>query len=186
MIRCYTVHNGHDLGCSDQQAANTIDPTLLAYIEELATAATASKLKPAQIFVRAVEWAEARGHCDMGDRRWFPAPIDIHRIICRVKMRNRLAPADCDALHALCMGPLSDKVVFYQPLHRPSNTPLLLVLQSKEQRDNVIGVKTFFLDASYKGITAYGYAFYALIARAIASGAGTPVGYIITSTQRIF
>ena len=57
------------------------------------------------------------------------------------------------------------------------------MLQSKEQRDNVIGVKTFFLDASYKGITAYGYAFYALIARAIASGAGTPVGYIITSTD---
>ncbi|XP_052064548.1 uncharacterized protein LOC127704495 [Mytilus californianus] len=38
-----------------------------------------------------------------------------------------------------------------------------------------------FLDATYKGLTAYGYSFYALVARDEQQGRGTPPSYCISS-----
>ncbi|VDI82347.1 Hypothetical predicted protein [Mytilus galloprovincialis] len=38
-----------------------------------------------------------------------------------------------------------------------------------------------FLDATYKGLTAYGYSFYALVARDEQQGRGTPLSYCISS-----
>lgn len=69
------------------------------------------------------------------------------------------------------------------PLHF-RNKPLIIVYQNKEQvrRMQAYGENMVFMDASYKGLTAYRYAVYCIHGKD-ARGHGTPLAYFIVSDE---
>ncbi|CAC5395886.1 unnamed protein product [Mytilus coruscus] len=54
-------------------------------------------------------------------------------------------------------------------------------MKHKEKRMMKLAENVVLLDATYKGLTAYGYPFYALVARDEQQGRGTPLSYCISS-----
>ncbi|XP_071124075.1 uncharacterized protein [Mytilus edulis] len=97
-------------------------------------------------------------------------------------MDKRIHQNDAVAVHELCTHILKEKIIFYQELKEGVH-PLEIIYQNEAQRKRMMKLaeNVVFLDATYKGLTAYGYSFYALVARDEQQGRGTPLSYCILS-----
>ncbi|CAG2198936.1 unnamed protein product [Mytilus edulis] len=106
-----------------------------------------------EILCKAWKWARVQRHFDVHDRRYYLTPVDIKNICQRYKMDKR------------------------------GVQPLEIIYQNEAQRKRMMKLaeNVVFLDATFKGLTAYGYSFYALVARDEQQGRGTPLSYCISS-----
>ncbi|XP_052073133.1 uncharacterized protein LOC127711199 [Mytilus californianus] len=97
-------------------------------------------------------------------------------------MDKRIHQNDAVAVHELCTQILKEEIIFYQEL-KEGVQPLVIIYQNEAQRKRMVKLaeNVVFLDATYKGLTAYGYSFYALVARDEQQGRGTPLSYCISS-----
>lgn len=179
-IRVKAEHTGHTFA-PEEAKVHRLDNELLGYIEYLSLQGCTS----ADIVVKVGEWARVRGHSDMQDRTFFPTPQDISYCKRRTLDRTRLDLNDSASVQKLCTGPMRDDIIFFQNLSAHHNQPLMIVVQSqfmKDQSNKYAQQSTIFVDASYRGITSYGYAFYALVCRN-EHGHGVPMAYVITSRE---
>ncbi|CAG2234359.1 unnamed protein product [Mytilus edulis] len=133
-----------------------------------------------EILCKAWKWARDQGHFDVHDRRYYLTPVDIKNICQRYKMDKRIHQNDAVAVHELCTQILKEEIIFYQEL-KEGVQPLVIIYQNEAQRMMKLAENVVFLDATYKGLTAYGYSFYALVARDEQQGRGTPLSYCISS-----
>ncbi|CAG2217969.1 unnamed protein product [Mytilus edulis] len=84
---------------------------------------------------------------------------------------ERIHQNDAVAVHELCTQILKEEIIFYQELKEMKH----------KEKNGETSRKCGVLDATYKGLTAYGYSFYALVARDEQQGRGTPLSYCISS-----
>lgn len=98
---------------------------------------------------------------------------------------TRLDENDSISVDRLVKSELQQVFVFYQPLFHSNKQPLVIVLQSVWQREQLAkyGNGMVFLEATYKGVTAYGYAFYASLIIQHENGRGISVAYFIVSEE---
>ena len=72
-----------------------------------------------------------------------------------------------ERVNHLVKSDLRENVIFYQPLSHSEQQPLIIVFSSPWQIDQLkkYGPEMIYLDATYKGITQYGFAFYAVVVK---------------------
>ncbi|CAC5413821.1 unnamed protein product [Mytilus coruscus] len=102
----------------------------------------------------------------MHDRVFFPTPAEIRCIAYSFKISNHCHSVDSISTDTILKTDLKEHVLYYQPLSRAFEQPLLMVLQTKQQRS----------------LTAYKFAVYILLVRD-GFGHGTSIGYIICSSE---
>lgn len=181
-IRLIAEHNGHSFA-PEEGKVNNIDSELVSYIEYLSLQGQTVS----DIIVKVGEWSKGRGHNDMRDRRFFPTPEDIAYHRRRTLAKTRLDANDASSVQKMCQGTIKDDILFFQNLSEAHQQPLIIVIQTnfmKDQLEKFAQNSTIFVDASYRGITSYGYAFYAVIARND-HGHGVPVAYVLTSKEDV-
>lgn len=173
IIQKMLQHTGHDEGNSKEK--NRIHPDLHSLIEIWLQQGCSTS----EILIKSYDWAQQNGHVDKKDRRFYLTPNDI-----RLLKKNLRGVGDSDSVsvdHLVSME-LRDNICFYQPLH--NEQPFILVVQTPFQKQLLEENPhpMVFMDASYKGITAYGYAFYALLL-INKTGRGVPFAYFILSKE---
>ncbi|XP_070546630.1 uncharacterized protein [Ptychodera flava] len=111
--------------------------------------------KPSEIMVSCARWADSHGHHDYVDRRFYPTPRDIKYAL------------EC-----------------HSAKQQANNQALIIVYQSMEQRQRAkaYGQDIVFVDATYSGVTAYGFTFYCLLVRDT-FGHGTPIAFFVISQE---
>lgn len=173
IIQKMLQHTGHDEDtCKEKKR---IHPELHSLVKIwLEQGCSISK-----ILIKSHDWAQQNGHMDKKDRRFYLTPYDI-----RLVKKNLRGVGNSDSVNVdhLVSTELKENICFYQPLQ--NDQPFILVVQTSFQKkildDNPHPM--IFMDASYKGITAYGYAFYALLLINKA-GRGVPFAYFILSKE---
>ncbi|XP_016359910.1 uncharacterized protein LOC107702182 [Sinocyclocheilus anshuiensis] len=171
-------HNGHDINMQEQGIKNHADPELLAFIDMWLE----QGLSVSGTLLKSVDWAERHGHIDKHNRRYYVTPEDI-RII-KKSINALIFPdvKDCVSVDILATSELKENICFYQPLS--DEQPLIIVVQTPWQKHLLKEHPhpMMFMDATYKGMTSYGYAFYALfLSNSI--GRGVPFAYFIISQE---
>ncbi|XP_017538769.1 uncharacterized protein LOC108411626 [Pygocentrus nattereri] len=91
---------------------------------------------------------------------------------------------DCVSVDRLIKSKLKDDVIHYQPLSHSEKQALIIVFSTPWQGDQLKKYRSdmIYLDATYKGITQYGFAFYAVIIKS-PQGRGVPVAFFILSEE---
>ncbi|XP_063402221.1 uncharacterized protein LOC134686486 [Mytilus trossulus] len=96
-------------------------------------------------------------------------------------MYDKIHQNDAVAEPELCTQIPKEQIIFYQEL-KEGVQPLVIIYQNEAQKKMMkLAENVVFLDATYKGLTAYGYLFYALVARDEQQDRGTPISYCISS-----
>ena len=118
-------------------------------------------------------------------RRFYPTPKYVWNIQRSLASTTRLDENDSISVDRLVKSELQQVFVFYPPLFHSNKQPLVIVLQSVWQREQLAkdGNAMVFLDATYKGVTAYGNAFYASLIIQHENGCGIAVAYFIVSEE---
>ncbi|XP_077065703.1 uncharacterized protein LOC143718571 isoform X2 [Siphateles boraxobius] len=173
IIQKMLQYTGHDEANSKEK--NRIHPDLHSLIEIWLQQGCSTS----EILIKSCDWAQQNGHVDKKDRRFYLTPNDI-----RLLKKNLRGVGDSDSVsvdHLVSME-LRDNICFYQPVH--NEQPFILVVQTPFQKQLLEENPhpMVFMDASYKGITAYGYAFYALLL-INKTGRGVPFAYFILSKE---
>ncbi|XP_067276281.1 uncharacterized protein [Pseudorasbora parva] len=135
-----------------------------------------------ETLLKCVDWAERHGHKDKYNRRYYVTPEDI-RLIKKTNNALSLPDAkDCISVDKLITSELQENICYYQPLSE--NQPLVIVVQTPWQKDLLSEHPhtMVFMDATYKAITSYGYAFYALLLTN-SIGRAVPFAYFIISEE---
>ncbi|XP_026076677.1 uncharacterized protein LOC113054993 isoform X2 [Carassius auratus] len=171
-------HNGHDVCMKEEGIKNLIDPELLTFIEMW----LGQGLSISETLLKSVDWAERHGHMDKYNRRYYVTPEDIRLI---KKTNNALSfpdAKDCISVDKLITSELQEHICYYQPLSE--NQPLIIVVQTPWQKDILREHPhtMVFMDATYKAMTSYGYAFYALLLTN-SIGRAVPFAYFIISEE---
>ncbi|XP_048853138.1 uncharacterized protein LOC125721155 [Brienomyrus brachyistius] len=171
-------HSGHDINIQEEGVKNRVDPELLAFIDMWLE----QGLSVSETLLKSVDWAQRHGHTDRCNRRYYVTPEDIRMI---KKSINALIFADVKdsiSVDKLCTSELKENICFYQPLS--DDQPLIIVVQTPWQKQLLKEHPhpMMFMDATYKGMTSYGYAFYALLLRSWI-GRGYPFAYFIISQE---
>ena len=117
---------------------------------------------------------------DKHNRRFYVTPEDIRTI---KKNTNALIfpdVKDCVSVDILATSELKENIYFYQPLS--DEKPSIIVIQTPWQKQLLKEHPhpMMFMDATYKSMTSYGYAFYALLLTN-SIGRGIPFAYFIIS-----
>lgn len=122
------------------------------------------------------------GHIDKYNRRYYVTLEDI-RII-KKSINALIFPdvKDCVSVDILATSELKENICFYQPLS--DEQPLIIVVQTPWQKQLLKEHPhpMMFMDATYKEMTSYGYAFYALLL-SNSIGRGVPFAYFIISQE---
>nr|XP_055034566.1 uncharacterized protein LOC129422578 isoform X1 [Misgurnus anguillicaudatus] len=171
-------HSGHNFNIQEEGVKNRIDPELLALIQMWLE----QGLSVSETLLRSVDWAGRHGHKDKLNRRYYVTPEDI-RII-QKSLNALIFPdvKDCISVDILATSELKENICFYQPLS--DGQPLIIVVQTPWQKQLLKEHPhpMVFMDATYRGITSYGYAFYALLL-SNSIGRGVPFAYFIVSQE---
>lgn len=178
IIRQQLSHTGHDLANPGEKKRNPIHPELLGFIEMWLT----QGLSISQTVIRSCEWACSRGYTDKHDRRFFVTPEDVWIVKRHLRILTLPDINDAVSVEKLVTDELQENICFFQPLTKEK--PLVIVVQTPQQKalvqDNPHPM--VFMDASYKGLTSYGYALYVLLL-ANKTGRGVPFAYFIMSQE---
>ncbi|XP_049329099.1 uncharacterized protein LOC125790044 isoform X2 [Astyanax mexicanus] len=171
-------HHGHDVDIQEEGVKNPVDPELLGFIEMWLE----QGLSVSETLLKSVDWAERHGHVDKHNRRYYVTPEDIRTI---KKSINALFFPDVNdsvSVDILATSELKENISFYQPLSEEN--PLIIVVQTPWQKEllKLHPHPMMFMDATYKSITSYGYAFYALLL-SNSIGRGVPFAYFIVSEE---
>ncbi|XP_070533937.1 uncharacterized protein [Ptychodera flava] len=180
IVRLQPKHLGHNLMDPNESCVNKICPELTECIRLW----TMQGLQISEIIVKCSEWARQRGYYIMTDRQYFPTPTDIKYLRDKTLNETRFDKNDSVSLDKLIKSDLQANVIHYQPLSKKNSQTLEIVYMSQFQVEQYqkFGNRMIFVDATYRGITAYGYAFYAVVVRSDI-GHGVPVAYIIISKE---
>lgn len=139
-------------------------------------------LSISQIVIRSYEWACSRGYTDKHDWRFFLTPEDVWSVKRHLRILTLPDINDAVSVEKLVTTELKENICFFQPLTK--DQPLVIVVQTPQQKallqDNLHPM--VFMDASYKGLTSYGYALYALLL-VNQTGRGVPFAYLIMSQE---
>ncbi|XP_077864593.1 uncharacterized protein LOC102808709 [Saccoglossus kowalevskii] len=173
-------HVGHNPLNKEKYCTNRICPDLL----ELIRIWTMQNLQCSEILVKCNNWSKSRGHKDMRYRQYYPTPADINYLRSKVLNELRFNKNDALSVDKLIKSDLKENIVHYQPLSRQTDQPLEIVYMSAFQKEQyqLFGNTMVFIDATYRGVTAYGYAFYCVMVHNNA-GHGVPVAYVIISKE---
>ncbi|CAC5368497.1 unnamed protein product [Mytilus coruscus] len=162
VIRKQLRHSGHDPQNDEERRMSRTDPLVVALIEEL----SAQGKNTNEIINFIKKRNDESKKTDMRDRAFFPTPAEIRRIAYSFKISNHCHSVDSINIDTILKTDLNEHVLYYQPLSRALGQPLLIVLQTEQQRS----------------LTAYTFAVYILLVRD-GFGHGTPIGYIICSSE---
>ncbi|XP_035997529.1 uncharacterized protein LOC118564219 isoform X2 [Fundulus heteroclitus] len=171
-------HTGHDVSNEEDGIKNRIHPELLGFVEMWLTQGCSTS----ETLLKSCDWAHRNGHVDKQNRRFYLTPEDVRLI--KKNLHGVTFPHRNDSVSVdyLVNTELQQNICFYQPLIHQQ--PLIIVVQTPSQKklleENPHPM--VFMDASYKGITAYGYAFYALLL-INKTGRGVPFAYFIMSKE---
>lgn len=91
---------------------------------------------------------------------------------------------DSVSVEKLIQSELKDSILLFQPLSHSEDQPLMIVYSSTWQLEQLkkFEGQMLFLDANYKSITQYGFAFYAVMVKN-EEGKGEPVSFFILSEE---
>ncbi|XP_070563193.1 uncharacterized protein [Ptychodera flava] len=178
IIRTKGHHTGHDLGNEEEKFVSRIHPDLVAYIELLAM----QDKKCNYILSEIQKWSQSRGYFDMHDREYYPLPSDVKYIISTVRNQPHRDADDAVSVDSIIKSDFQGKILYYQPYHKQEQQPLIIIMQTPLQRDMMkkFGKTLIFVDATYSGVTAYGFALYTMVVRD-GHGHGFPAAFIILS-----
>ncbi|XP_056599812.1 uncharacterized protein LOC130417954 isoform X2 [Triplophysa dalaica] len=171
-------HNGHDVCLKEEGVKNRIDAELLTFIEIWLDQGKSIS----ETLLKCVEWAERHGHVDKYNRRYYVTPEDI-RLIKKTNIALSFPDAkDCISVDKLVTSELEENIRYYQPLSEVQ--PLIIVVQTPWQKDILKEHPhtMVFMDATYKAMTSYGYAFYELLLTN-SIGRAVPFAYFIISEE---
>lgn len=178
VVRQQLTHTGHDLSNPEERKKNAINPELLGFVEIWLT----QGLSISQIVIKSCDWACSRGYTDKHDRRFFLTPEDVRLVKRHLRIFTLPDIDDAVSVEKLVTGELKENICFFQPLTK--DQPLVIVVQTPQQKallqENPHPM--VFMDASYKGLTSYGYALYALVL-VNQTGRGVPFAYLIMSQE---
>ncbi|XDV16607.1 hypothetical protein PO909_016249 [Leuciscus waleckii] len=171
-------HNGHDVCLKEEGVKNRIDPELLTFIEMWLDQGQSIS----ETLLKCVDWAERHGHMDKYNRRYYVTPEDIRLVKKSINALSFPDAKDCISVDKLVTSELQENICYYQPLSE--NQPLIIVVQTPWQKDVLREHfhTMVFMDATYKAMTAYGYAFYALLLTN-SIGRAVPFAYFIVSEE---
>merc|ERR1712178_558658 len=161
IVRTSHSHSGHTPGEKSENKKNPVLPDVEDFVmERLSLGRT-----PVQVSLDTRNRAKKLGFKDASDARVFVTPLGVRRIAQRRKMEYRIHSSDAVSVDVLCTETLKDKIKLYQPM--TEENPLLIVYQNDEQFTwlQKYGNNMVFCDASYKGLTQYGYAVYTISVR---------------------
>jgi len=174
---------GHNLEDVEEYSVCHITPTLQECIRYWAEFPVTNQF----LLNKSVTWARNNGHNDAHDRRYYVTIKDIKNIRATVAKDFQEDPNDAVSVSKLCGegGALKEQVVFYQALDQPNEVPLVLILQTPWQREQLkkYGQEVAFLDATYSGITAYGFGMYSVVVQN-AHGCGVPTAFLFLSDEK--
>ncbi|XP_049333207.1 uncharacterized protein LOC111194919 isoform X1 [Astyanax mexicanus] len=178
IIRHMLEHTGHNVSNPEELTKNPVDPELLGFVEMWLN----QGLSVSQVVLKSCNWAQSHGHTDKHNRRYYLTPNDV-RLVKR-SLQSIILPDidDSVSVDKLISTDLKENICFYQPITK--DQPLIIVVQTPAQKallqENPNPM--IFMDASYKGLTSYGYAFYALLL-VNQTGRGVPFAYFIVSHE---
>ncbi|XP_049329726.1 uncharacterized protein LOC111196604 isoform X2 [Astyanax mexicanus] len=180
IVRVLAEHSGHDISNSQEDGVNRVDEDLLNYIHECLS----QGLSNSEILLRTVRWFRTYGKNDLRDRRYFLTQKDITGIRAGFNARQRFDRNDSISVDRLIKADLQDSILYYQPLSHKEHQPLIIVFSSQWQQEQCkqFGSSMIFVDATYKGVTQYGFAFYAVLVKT-SEGKGVPVAFFVMSEE---
>ncbi|XP_076144157.1 uncharacterized protein LOC143126130 [Alosa pseudoharengus] len=178
LIRQKLIHTGHDFKNPEEKKKSPINPELVGFVEMWLS----QGLSISQILLKSCDWACSRGYTDKHDRRYFLTPEDVRSIKRHLLVLNLPDIDDAVSVEKLVTDELKEQILYFQPLTK--DQPLIVVVQTPAQmsllQENPHPM--VFMDASYKGLTSYGYALYALLL-VNQTGRGVPFAYLIMSHE---
>lgn len=180
IVREMCEHSGHDLNIMKENGINRINEDLIEFIHECIS----KGLSNSAILLKATDWSQRLGKTNLVDRTYFVTPEDIVGIRRSFNKYIHVDGSDCISVEKLIKSDLKDSVLLYQPLSHSENQPLMIVYSSAWQLEQLkkFGEKMMFLDATYKSVTQYGFAFYAVMIKND-EGKGIPVSFFILSEE---
>ncbi|XP_022537513.1 uncharacterized protein LOC111195203 isoform X1 [Astyanax mexicanus] len=180
IIRLMSDHSGHDPNSPLESTVNRIHPGLTDYIYTLIQQGHTN----AEILLCCKDWSDTQSQSYLKDRRYHVAPDDINFIRKSYNAHTHMDLNDCVSVDRLIKSKFKDDIIYYQPLSHSEKQALIIVFSTPWQRDQLknYGSDMIYLDATYKGITQYGFAFYAVIIKS-SQGRGVPVAFFILSEE---
>ncbi len=170
-------HRGHNIHEENENRVNKLEQTTRDYIEKLASQGK----KPIEIIAHLKVWLDEHDHPDPVDSRYWPTHCVIEYLVQRRTQQGRKAEDDAISVSLLVRHDLEGSIVFYQKLSKEHEQPLIIVYQNERQKQALLDHGSMvFLDASFSGLTAYGYPVYSMMIRDN-YGRGRPVAYFIMS-----
>ncbi|XP_042343442.1 uncharacterized protein LOC121943907 [Plectropomus leopardus] len=182
IVRLMNRHSGHDLSNPQEDHSNQINSDLIAYTH------TCFQLgdSDAEILLKCKEWVKAQGKKGRTDLQYLVTPKNITLLKKSFQSQNRIdvAGSDCASVDRLVKTELKDQIIFYQPFSHSEKQSLVIVLSSPWQIEQLkkYGPEMIYLDATNKGVTQYGFAFYAVAINSD-EGRGVPVAFFILSEE---
>lgn len=177
VVRQQLTHTGHDLSNPEERKKNTVNPELLGFVEMWLK----EGLSISQIVIRSCDWACSRGYTDKHGRRFFLTPEDVRLVKRHLRIFTLPDIDDAVSVEKLVTAELKENI-FFQPLTK--DQPLVIVVQTPQQKallqENPHPM--VFMDASYKNLTSYEYALYALVL-VNPTERGVPFAYLIMSQE---
>lgn len=180
VVRQMCEHSGHDISSTKENKVNRINEDLVEFIHR----GISQGLSNSAILLKAIDWSQSQGKNDFSDRTFFVSPDDITQIRASFNRSIRLDGNDSVSVEKLVQSELKDSILLFQPLSHIEDQPLMIVYSSPWQLEQLkkFGGQMLFLDATYKGITQYGFAFYAVMVKN-EEGKGVPVAFFILSEE---
>lgn len=180
IVREMCEHSGHDITNMEENATNRINEDLVEFIHDCIS----KRVSNSAILLKATDWSQRLGKTNLVDRTYFVTPEDIVGIRRSFNKYIHLDGNDCISVEKLMKADLKDSVLLYQPLSHSEEQPLIIVYSSAWQLEQLkkFGGKMIFLDATYKSVTQYGFAFYAVMVKND-EGKGIPVSFFILSQE---
>ncbi|KAG9262254.1 hypothetical protein AMEX_G24009 [Astyanax mexicanus] len=181
IVRVLAEHSGHDISNSQENGVNRVDEDLLNYIHEcLSQGLSNSEILNSST----VRWSRTYGKNDLRDRRYFLTQKDITGIRAGFNASQRFDRNDSISVDRLIKADLQDSILYYQPLSHKEHQPLIIVFSSQWQQEQCkqFGSSMIFVDATYKGVTQYGFTFYAVLVKT-SEGKGVPVAFFVMSEE---
>ncbi len=176
--RLKSHHIGHDPSDLSDKHHSPIDPELRGLIRKWLKIG----IRPENVWMSAVQWAEENGHMDVHDRRYYVTPQDVTNIRECLLRETRMDKNDAVSVDKLLTSEFKEETVFYQKYEQGGN-PFIAVLQSASMRQNFkeYGNSTVFLDAT-NSVNQYAFPLFTLLVKD-EFGRGKPVAHIIVSDE---
>ncbi len=171
-------HTGHDPCDLSDKHHSPIDPELRALIRKWLKIG----IRPENVWMLAVQWAEEHNHLDVHDRRFYVTPQDVTNIRECLLRETRMDNNDAISVEKLLTTEYKEETVWYQKYEDGGN-PFVAVLQSASMKKNFedYGNSTVFMDAT-NSVNQYSFPLYTLLVKD-EFGRGKPVAHIIVSDE---